>query len=149
MQYMEAVKSDGSDESEGESEDDSSDESDGEADPRQESAEEDETPVPTEPPEEAAEDAVEEEAELSDLQRSLSRSPPRSRTGSPTSLEKPVASLALSDIKEIVSADLSKTRSQQLRKYHSKRNTRRAGRSQGSKAKQDTRIKLDTSGVWD
>ncbi|KAJ7487674.1 RIO1 family-domain-containing protein [Mycena galericulata] len=82
-------------------------------------------------------------------QRSLSRSPPRSRSGSPIHLEQSTAALALNDIKEIVSADLTKSRSQQQRKYHSKRNARRAGRSQGSKAKQDTRVKLDTSGVWD
>ncbi|KAJ7492552.1 RIO1 family-domain-containing protein [Mycena latifolia] len=142
-EYMEAVKSDGSEgsEDEDESEDESNDESDGEAeDLEQESAAKDEVP---------AEEPLEDEDQLSDPPRSLSRSPPRSRTGSPISLEKSVASLALNDIKEIVSADLTKARSQQLRKYHSKRNTRRAGRSQGSKAKQDTRVKLDTSGVWE
>ncbi|KAJ7706105.1 RIO1 family-domain-containing protein [Mycena rosella] len=148
-EYMEAVKSDGSEGSEDDSEEDSSDGSEGETeeDAEQESVEKDETPaVPKEPP---LEETPADEEELSDPHRSLSRSPPRSRTGSPISLEKSVASLALNGIKEIVSADLTKARSQQQRKYHSKRNTRRAGRAQGSKAKQDTRVKLDTSGVWD
>ncbi|KAJ7038125.1 RIO1 family-domain-containing protein [Mycena alexandri] len=142
-EYLEAVKSDGSEGNEEESEDESSDESGGEAGESDREGGEDEGP------ESVPEDRrnLVDEAELSESsQRSLSRSPPRSRAGSPISLEKSVASLA---IKEIVSADLTKSRSQQQRKYHSKRNTRRAGRSQGSKAKQDTRVKLDTSGVWD
>lgn len=145
IQYMEAVKSDGSEGSEEESEDESSEESDEdeEADSDLETTEKAEAPaIFGEPPEQADEPS-------DSSVRSLSRSPPRSRAGSPISLEKSVASLALNDIKEIVSADLSKSRSQQQRKYHSKRGTRRAGRSQGSKAKQDNRVKLDTSGVWD
>ena len=52
-------------------------------------------------------------------------------------------------IRDLVSSDLTKTRASQHRKYHSKRSTRRAGRPHGSKAKQDTRVKLDHSGVWD
>jgi len=144
-EYMEAVKSDGS---EGSEEEESEDESDGSGEEEvagmeesgQKDRENDETRETS--------NRHEDEGELSESsQRSLSRSPPRSR--SPISLEKSAAALALDDIKEIVSADLSKARSQQQRKYHSKRGTRRAGRSQGSKAKQDTRVKLDTSGVWD
>jgi len=52
-------------------------------------------------------------------------------------------------IRDLVSSDLTKARASQHRKYHSKRSTRRAGRPHGSKAKQDTRVKLDHSGVWD
>ncbi|KAJ7103462.1 RIO1 family-domain-containing protein [Mycena belliarum] len=142
-EYMEAVQLDGSEGSEDESEDDSSDESQAE-DPGEESRQNDETSALVEdPPEQAGED------ELSDPPRSLSRSPPRSRTGSPMPSEKPAALLPSNGIKEIVSADLTKARSQQQRKHHSKRSTRRAGRSQGSKAKQDTRVKMDTSGFWD
>ncbi|KAJ7786394.1 RIO1 family-domain-containing protein [Mycena metata] len=141
-EYLEAVKSDGSEDSAEESEDESSDESGGEAGESDREGEEEESPELV-----LKDRNSEDEGELSELsRRSLSRSPPRSRAGSPISLEKSVASLA---IKDIVSADLTKSRSQQQRKYHSKRNTRRAGRSQGSKAKQDTRVKLDTSGVWD
>ena len=85
--------------------------------------------------------------------RQISRSPPQSRSPSPSSLEKMTASLNLSaeqsDIKGIVSSDLKKQRARQGRKYHSKRGARRAGRPQGSKAKQETRLKLDKSGVWE
>ncbi len=53
------------------------------------------------------------------------------------------------DIKAIVAADITKMRSQQQRKYHSKRSTRTAGRAHGSKSKQDTRVKLsDYGGFW-
>ncbi|KIY47021.1 hypothetical protein FISHEDRAFT_14550, partial [Fistulina hepatica ATCC 64428] len=51
-------------------------------------------------------------------------------------------------IHDIVSSDLKKSRVRQERKFHSKVNTRRAGRPRGSKAKQDTRVRLDSSGVW-
>jgi len=153
-EYMEAVKSDGEGSEEEESEEESSEEEDEEADEgspetRQEDGEKnDETP---EIPKGAADSEDEAEAELSDSSKlsTLSRSPPRSRAGSPISLEKAVASLALDSVKERVSAEVTKTRAQQLRKFHSKRNTRRAGRSQGSKAKQDTRVKVDKSGFWE
>ncbi|KAJ3767003.1 RIO1 family-domain-containing protein [Lentinula raphanica] len=72
--------------------------------------------------------------------RDLSRSPPHSRSSSPA-LEHS------RNVKEIVKSNLEKSRARQHRKYHSKRNTRRAGRPQGSKAKQDTRVKLDSG--WD
>lgn len=81
-------------------------------------------------------------------QRELSRSPPRSRSISPQ-LEKMTAWLSIDGIKDIVSSDLTKARARQHRKYHSKRGARNAGRPQGSKAKQDTRVKIDQSGVWD
>ncbi|KAJ7619100.1 RIO1 family-domain-containing protein [Mycena polygramma] len=148
-EYMEAVQSDGSESSE-ESEEESSDSDDDEADPAAADPAEEDAGKDEIPPIAGRPADSEDEGELSESsQRSLSRSPPRSRAGSTVSLEKSAAAVALNDIKEIVSADLSKTRSQQKRKYHSKRGARRAGRSQGSKAKQDTRVKLDTSGVWD
>lgn len=51
-------------------------------------------------------------------------------------------------IKERVASDISR---QQARsnKYHSKRSTRKIGRPRGSKAKQDSRVKMDRSGVWE
>ncbi|KAJ7631013.1 RIO1 family-domain-containing protein [Roridomyces roridus] len=138
-EYMEAVKSDGSDSEEEESEEESSDEED---------QDEEAAPVDEENDDEEAVPAKEDEDDETSSQRPLSRSPPRSRAGS-ISLEASAASLTLNSVKEIVSADLSKSRLQQKRKYHSKRGAQRAGRSQGSKAKQDTRVKLDSSGVWD
>ena len=51
-------------------------------------------------------------------------------------------------IKDTVASDLAKHRARNKRKYHSKRSARQAGRPQGSKAKQDTKVKLDNSGVW-
>jgi len=75
-----------------------------------------------------------------EIPRNLSRSPPRSRSHSPG------ADNSARNIKDIVKSNLEKSRRQQ-KKYHSKRSTRRAGRPQGSKAKQDTRVKLD--GTWD
>ncbi|KAG5654085.1 hypothetical protein H0H81_007499 [Sphagnurus paluster] len=81
--------------------------------------------------------------------RPLSRSPPQSRPTSPQSLARLTSALDLDGIKNIVSSDLARTRASQKRKYHSKTGARRAGRPQGSKAKQDTRVKLDHSGMWD
>lgn len=73
--------------------------------------------------------------------RNLSRSPPRSRSISPA------ADHSARNVKDIVKSNLDKSRARQQRKYHSKRSTRQAGRAQGSKAKQDTRVKLDST--WD
>lgn len=80
----------------------------------------------------------------------LSRSPPRSRSPSPDTLAKMAASLSLQDaaFRDRVASDLAK-RSRQQKKYHTKRGAQRAGRPQGSKAKQDTRIKVDKSGIWE
>lgn len=85
------------------------------------------------------------ELQISDLSdRSLSRSPPRSQR------QEDLASAHKNDIKAIVSSDLTKKRSQQQRKYHSKRSTRNAGRQTGSKAKQDKRVRLgEHRDVWD
>jgi RIO kinase 2 len=88
------------------------------------------------------------------LARELSRSPPQSRSPSPSSLAKMTAALSISSsqhpgIKDIVSSDLTKQRARQRQKYHSKRGAQRVGRPKGSKAKQDNRIKVDRSGVWE
>jgi len=82
--------------------------------------------------------------------RQLSRSPPRSRSPSPETLAKMTAALSLreADIRDRVSTDLAR-RQRQQKKYHSKRGAQRAGRPQGSKAKQDQRVKLDRGGIWD
>ncbi|PBK77255.1 RIO1-domain-containing protein [Armillaria solidipes] len=90
-------------------------------------------------------------SDVSDISetRALSRSPPQSRPVSPDSLAKMTEALSLNNVRNIVSSNLSKSRAQQQRKYHSKRGARKAGRPQGSKAKQDTRVKMDGSGVWD
>ena len=94
-----------------------------------------------------------ESLEISDLSDNrLSRSPPQSRREElreKSEDESDMPSESKGDIKSIVSSDLTKKRAQQQRKYHSKRSTRQAGRAQGSKAKQDKRVKLaDHAGVW-
>jgi len=94
-----------------------------------------------------------ESLEISDLSDNrLSRSPPQSRREElreKSEDESDIPSESKGDIKSIVSSDLMKKRAQQQRKYHSKRSTRHAGRAQGSKAKQDKRVKLtDHAGVW-
>lgn len=93
-------------------------------------------------------------SDLSDTQ--LSRSPPQSRRGEDlpeesgdehTDGELPAGNRG--DVKAIVSSDITKMRAQQQRKYHSKRSTRNAGRAQGSKAKQDNRVRLsEHGGFW-
>jgi RIO kinase 2 len=77
--------------------------------------------------------------------RSLSRSPPQSRATSPVRQ----AAAGRDHIKSVVASDLTKVRTQQRRKYHSKRASRTAGRAQGSKAKQDKKVKLDSNSVWE
>ena len=90
--------------------------------------------------------------------RHLSRSPPASRHGSqsrsasPSSLIELTAGLSIQDsgIKDRVANEVAKQRARQQRKYHSKRGAQRiGGRQKGSKAKMDTRVKPDKSGVWD
>ena len=51
-------------------------------------------------------------------------------------------------IKEIVSNDVAKMKAKEQRKYHSKKSVRSAGRPQGSKAKQDRRVKLSEHTAW-
>jgi RIO kinase 2 len=53
-----------------------------------------------------------------------------------------------SAIKELVQSSLSRDKAKQ-RKHHSKKGVKSAGRSKGSKAKQDTRVKIDRGGVWE
>jgi len=77
--------------------------------------------------------------------RSLSRTP----SPSPSLTARMAATLHLNDIKDIVSSDLTKERARQQRKYHSKKRASHAGRPQGSKAKLDTRIKMDRGGISD
>jgi RIO kinase 2 len=72
----------------------------------------------------------------------------RPHSPSPDGLSKSVEALSVSDIKVKVTSDLSKARSHQQRKYHSKRSTRQIGRPKGSKAKQDKIIKLDRDDIW-
>lgn len=80
----------------------------------------------------------------------LSRSPPRSRSPSPDTLAKMTAALSLraEDVRDRVAADLAR-RERQQRKYHTKRGAQRVGRPQGSKAKQDQRVKVDRGGFWE
>jgi RIO kinase 2 len=93
-------------------------------------------------------DANSQEDTISPPRSDLSRSPPQSRSVSPATLEKMMDALDLNEIKNKVTSDLSKSMAKQQRKYHSKRAVRKAGRPQGSKAKQDTRVKADHNGVW-
>ena len=105
-----------------------------------------ETPIPsTSQSIENPDDLKLDELQISDISnRSLSRSPPRSQR------EEDQDNRKNDSIKAIVSSDMTKKRSQQHRKYHSKRSTRNAGRQMGSKAKQDKRVKLEHhSSVWD
>lgn len=91
--------------------------------------------------------------------RHLSRSPPASRhvsapsSRSPSSLVDRTANLSIThdpDMKEKVASEVSKRSAKQHMKYHSKRGAQKVGgRQKGSKAKQDTRVKLDRGGVWD
>lgn len=94
----------------------------------------------------AVEEQLAELVILDEPNRSLSRSPPNSRPSSPRRSE-PDSDDDDGGIKTKVQHDLSKRRAQQQRKYHSKRSIRNAGRPQGSKAKQDKRIKRDQ--FWD
>ena len=85
----------------------------------------------------------------SPVPRNLSRSPPRSRSLSPDAIDKMTARMEQMDVKDIAAAEVKRQRERQHRKYHSKPSTRRAGRPKGSKAKQDTRVKMDYGGGWD
>ena len=102
-------------------------------------------PIPsTSQPIEIPDDLKFDELQISDLSsRSLSRSPPRSQRQEDQDIHKN------DSIKAIVSSDMMKKRSQQQRKYHSKRSTRNAGRQTGSKAKQNKTVKLEHHSVWD
>ncbi|KZT30451.1 hypothetical protein NEOLEDRAFT_1054260 [Neolentinus lepideus HHB14362 ss-1] len=49
-------------------------------------------------------------------------------------------------VREVVSSQINKKHARQQKKFHSKKG---AGRPKGSKAKQDTRVKVDMSSGWD
>ncbi|THH06810.1 hypothetical protein EW145_g3832 [Phellinidium pouzarii] len=51
-------------------------------------------------------------------------------------------------VKERVASEISRLQARQKSKYHS-RGARKIGRPTGSKAKQDLRVKVDASGVWE
>ncbi|KII93580.1 hypothetical protein PLICRDRAFT_171314 [Plicaturopsis crispa FD-325 SS-3] len=110
------------------------------------------TNLPTSPPPSIPTPASPISSTSSTRLRNLSRSPPASRSPSPDSLEKMTAALSLRDnnhLRDTVSSDIARSRAREQRKHHSKRGARRVGRPMGSKAKQDTRVKVDSSGMWD
>ena len=87
---------------------------------------------------------------------SLSRGPPRSASSSPVSqlannLEHSLSVNASKEkeIRDKAAIDAYKERARQKQKYHSRRGAERIGRAKGSKSKQDNRVKLDKSGLWD
>jgi RIO kinase 2 len=53
------------------------------------------------------------------------------------------------EIREKAAIDAIKERARQKQKHHSRRGAERIGRAKGSKGKQDNRVKLDKSGLWD
>ena len=84
--------------------------------------------------------------------RQLSMSPPKSRRdlqqGGGEEGEERDENRRARRIKEIVSNDIAKMKEKEQRKYHSKKSVRNAGRPQGSKAKQDKRVKLSEHTDW-
>ncbi|KAI0274644.1 RIO1 family-domain-containing protein [Gloeopeniophorella convolvens] len=82
---------------------------------------------------------------------------PRSRPTSPDSASRladaleaslSVGNVSKDEIKDKAAIEAYKERARQKQKYHSKRGAQRIGRAKGSKAKQDTRVKPDKSGLW-
>lgn len=89
---------------------------------------------------------------------SLSQEPPRggSRSSSPTSqfaspVEKRLSVNASKEkqMRDKAAIDALKGRAREKQKYHSRRGAERIGRPKGSKAKQDNRVQVDKSGLWD
>jgi len=89
---------------------------------------------------------------------SLSQEPPRggSRSSSPTSqiasqVEKRLLVNASKEkeVRNKAAIDALKGRAREKQKYHSRRGAERIGRPKGSKAKQDNRVQVDKSGLWD
>lgn len=74
--------------------------------------------------------------------------PPQKQSDSPQEDETVDEQDRRARVKDIVSNDVAKKRTEQQRKYHSKRSARNAGRPQGSKAKQDKRVKLSEHTGW-
>jgi RIO kinase 2 len=81
------------------------------------------------------------------------REPPRSGSSSPTTsqLENRLSVNASKEkeIRKKAAIDAFKGRAREKQKYHSRRGAARIGRAKGSKAKQDNRVKVDKSGLWD
>jgi RIO kinase 2 len=89
---------------------------------------------------------------------SLSQEPPRggSRSSSPTSqiasqVEERLSVNASKEkqMRNKAAIDALKGRAREKQKYHSRRGAERIGRPKGSKAKQDNRVQVDKSGLWD
>lgn len=138
-EYMENVKQD----------EDGSDEEEEDDDEQEEEEEEEESD------QEIEADTLQSQGKATEdgLAYSPSGSPLHSRSSSPSSLVERTSELKVSHdtqdaVKGRVASALSKERARQQRKYHSKKSIRNAGRPKGSKAKQDTRVKLDNSSVW-
>jgi RIO kinase 2 len=145
IQYMKTIKNDEI----SLSEDDGDGDGDDDEDSNESESEEAEADLPSLPPPVTGseENSGAERSAVTVEEKVYSSS---SRTPSPSpSLAEMTTALHLNGIKDIVSSDLTKERARQQRKYHSKRGARHAGRPQGSKAKQDTRVKLDRGGMWD
>jgi RIO kinase 2 len=136
---METVKNHETEDEE-EEEDDEEDEEEGEEE-NSEEEEEAEAKARAPPPNETNNVTTQHIIAEEKVPASLSRTSP--------SLTEMTTALHLNDIKGIISSDLTKERARQQRKYHSKRGVRQAGRPHGSKAKLDTRVKLDRGGMWD
>jgi len=51
-------------------------------------------------------------------------------------------------LRKVVSSEVTKDRARDKSKHHARRGPGQAGRAKGSKAKQDTRVKLDRGGIW-
>lgn len=75
--------------------------------------------------------------------------PPQSRSNSPDSMNEISRRLNRIEVRNTVNDETKKSQMRQKRKYHSKKSTTRAGRPQGSKAKQDVRAKIDGGSGWD
>lgn len=146
IQYMETVKNDQGNLSEDDYDDQDSDEDSSESE--EEEASSDPAIPSTTPPVARSEENIGTQRRAAAVEEKVYSSLSRKSSPSP-SLTGMTGTLQSNGIKDIVSSDLTKERARQRRKYHSKRGARHAGRPQGSKAKQDTRVKLDRGGTWD
>lgn len=145
-EYMETVKNDQGNLSEDDYDDQDSDEDSSESE--EEEASSDPAIPSTTPPVARSEENIGTQRRAAAVEEKVYSSLSRKSSPSP-SLTGMTGTLQSNGIKDIVSSDLTKERARQRRKYHSKRGARHAGRPQGSKAKQDTRVKLDRGGTWD
>jgi RIO kinase 2 len=103
-------------------------------------------------------ESKDEELDGSASAESPSQRPPRSASCSPTNQLGSQLENTLSvngsrekekEIRGKAAIDAYKERAREKRKYHSRRGAERIGRAKGSKAKQDNRVKVDKSGLWD